>query len=224
MTSEHLRRTPRRWYLARVQTGAVGRPVVTSPDEIESVAFALFEERGFRETTVDAIAAEVGIGRRTLFRYYDSKNDIPWGRFDESLEHFREILDASDPTLPLYDAVHRAVLAFNDFGEGQLARHRRRMNLILSTPALEAHSAIRYAQWREVIASYVARRRDLAPTDLLPISVGHVSLGLAVSAYRYWLTHPGSVLLELLDEAMSGLRAYLDLPGAGRSGRGADTG
>jgi hypothetical protein len=29
--------------------------------------------------TIDDIAAAAGIGRRTLFRYYPSKNDILWG-------------------------------------------------------------------------------------------------------------------------------------------------
>ena len=44
-----------------------------------------FEERGFEMTTMDDIAAAVGVGRRTLFRYYPSKNDILWGQFDDSL-------------------------------------------------------------------------------------------------------------------------------------------
>ena len=43
------------------------------------------------------IAAEVGVGRRTLFRYFESKNDIPWGQFDRTLDGFREILAAMPP-------------------------------------------------------------------------------------------------------------------------------
>ena len=63
-----------------------GRPEATSHAEIEQAAFRLFAERGFERTTLDAIADEVGVGRRTLFRYYPSKNDIPWGQFDRTLD------------------------------------------------------------------------------------------------------------------------------------------
>src|SRR5262245_3567476 len=66
---------------SRLDHPAIGRPVVTSHAAIEEAAFRLFGERGFEGTTLDAIAREVGIGRRTLFRYFASKNDIPWGQF-----------------------------------------------------------------------------------------------------------------------------------------------
>ncbi|KQX74029.1 MULTISPECIES: mycofactocin system transcriptional regulator [Aeromicrobium] len=186
-----------------------GRPVATTHEEIEEAAFRLFDERGFAETTVEAIAESVGIGRRTLFRYFDSKNDIPWGRFADSLDHFREILADSPPGLPLHESVHQAMLRFNDFGPHAAPQHRRRMGLILSTPALQAHSVLRYAQWRGVIADHVADRTGLAPGDLLPVTVGHVSLALALSAYEFWLAHEESDLLDLLDSAMAGLRDHL---------------
>ncbi|MBD8608796.1 mycofactocin system transcriptional regulator [Aeromicrobium sp. CFBP 8757] len=186
-----------------------GRPVATTHEEIEEAAFRLFDERGFAETTVEAIAESVGIGRRTLFRYFDSKNDIPWGRFADSLDHFREILADSPPGLPLHESVHQAMLRFNDFGPQAAPQHRRRMGLILSTPALQAHSVLRYAQWRGVIADHVAQRTGLSPGDLLPVTVGHVSLALALSAYEFWLAHEESDLLDLLDSAMAGLRDHL---------------
>ena len=57
----------------------------------------MFVERGFERTTVDEIAAAAGIGRRTLFRYFPSKNDLAWGEFDDMLARFRVVL-ASLPT------------------------------------------------------------------------------------------------------------------------------
>ena len=62
----------------------------------------------------------------------------------------------------------------------------------------------------QVIAEYVARRLDLRSDDLLPRLVGQVSLALTLSAYTHWLDHPDLALHDLLDEAMSGLRNYLD--------------
>jgi mycofactocin system transcriptional regulator len=186
-----------------------GRPAATSHAAIERAAFRLFARHGFERTTLDAIAREVGVGRRTLFRYYSSKNDIPWGQFDRTLETFREILAAMPDDLPLHEAVHRGVVAFNQFPADAQPPHRDRMRLILETPALQAHSVLRYAQWRAVIAEYVASRTGTEPDDLLPQTIGHVSLALALAAYERWLRASATDLEHLLDESMKNLVAYL---------------
>jgi mycofactocin system transcriptional regulator len=192
---------------------SVGRPEATSHAAIEQAAFRLFARHGFDATTLDAIAAEVGVGRRTLFRYYSSKNDIPWGQFDRTLDGFREILASMPPDLPVHEAVHRGVLAFNDFPDDAQPPHRQRMGLILQTPTLQAHSVLRYAEWRAVIAEYVAGRLGLEPDDLVPRTVGQVSLAIALSAYEQWLATPGDdsadSLAALLDAAMTGLVQHL---------------
>jgi mycofactocin system transcriptional regulator len=201
-----------RWLLmSSAVTGRrpAGRPEATSHAAIEQAAFRLFAERGFDATTLDAIAAEVGVGRRTLFRYYSSKNDIPWGQFDRTLDGFREILDSMPEDLPLHESVHRGVLAFNEFPENAEPPHRDRMRLILQTPTLQAHSVLRYSEWRAVIAEYVARRRGLDSRDVVPRVVGQVSLALALTAYEAWLESPESSLRELLNEAMCGLVQHL---------------
>lgn len=186
-----------------------GRPVATSHSEIERAAFELFAEHGFEGTTLDAIAAKVGVGRRTLFRYYDSKNDIPWGEFAASLDAFRAILASMPTDIPLAHAVHRGVLAFNDFDAEATQMHRQRMRLILTTPALQAHSVHQYAEWRSVISTYVAGRLGVAADSLAPRVAGHVSLALAISAYEQWLLNDSAELLPLIDEAMTQLRNYL---------------
>jgi mycofactocin system transcriptional regulator len=187
----------------------VGRPVVTTPGEIEQAAFRLFAASGFEGTTMAAIAAEVGVGQRTLFRYYPSKNDIPWGQFDQTLDRFRQLLDETPDDVPLVEAVQRGVLRFNEYDPDAEPPHRDRMRLILRTPALQAHSVLRYADWRGVIAAYVARRRGLAADDLFPQTVAQVSLALALTAYEAWLDHPDASLAALLDEAMGCLRDYV---------------
>ena len=188
---------------------AVGRPSVTDHASIESAAFRLFAEQGFDDTTMEQIAQAVGVGKRTLFRYFPSKNDIPWGRFDESLRHFQRQFDAVPADVPLADAVHRCVVAFNTFDDSILDQHRFRMRLILTTPALQAHSAIKYEAWRGVIAGHVADRLDLPIDHRLPRLIGHVSLAVSVAAYEQWLSEPGSSITTLLDQELAGLRDYL---------------
>ena len=192
-----------------VRRGARGRPEATSHAEIEQAAFALFGDRGFARTTLDAIAQEVGVGRRTLFRYYQSKNDIPWGQFDRTLEGFRQILGEQPEDIPLHAAVHRAVVEFNRFPGDAHPPHRERMALILTTPELQAHSVLRYGDWRRVIAEYVARRTGTRANDLLPRMVGQVSLALALTAYDVWLADEQTDLIAVLDGAMTELSVYL---------------
>jgi len=198
--------------VSRPPTARRGRPEATSHAEIEQAAFRLFAERGFDETTLDAIAEAVGVSRRTLFRYYPSKNDIPWGQFDQTLEHFRALLREQSVELPLWEAVHRAVRAFNDFPEDAEPPHVERMRLILHTATLQSHSVLRYADWRRVIEEYVAGRVGADAADPLPRLVGHASLALAHAAYDAWLTEPTLSLPDLVSEQMTLLRGYLAHP------------
>ena len=188
----------------------VGRRPATSHASVEAAAFELFARNGFEATTIQAIADACGIGRRTVFRYFASKDDIPWGRFDDSLAHLRAVLEGTPAQMPLHEVVHRAVLDFNHLDADAVPQHRARMTLILRTPALQAHSALRYAGWRQVIADFVAARLGLAPDAMLPRVVGHVALALALSAYEQWLDDDTAALPDLLDEAMADLRTYLD--------------
>src|SRR5260370_18404279 len=76
---------------------AAGRRRATSREELEETAFGLFAARGFEATTVDEIAAAAGIRRRTLFRYFPSKNPIPWGAIDLQLDRSRAPLRTPPP-------------------------------------------------------------------------------------------------------------------------------
>src|ERR1700753_1725740 len=99
--------------------GHPGRRRVTSRAELEQTAFALFAARGFDATTVDEIAAAAGIGRRTFFRYFPSKNDVPWGAFEDGLARRRARLRASPPQVPLMDAIRLALIDFNQVAPAQ---------------------------------------------------------------------------------------------------------
>jgi len=182
--------------------GHPGRRRVTSRAELEQTAFALFTARGFDATTVDEIAAAAGIGRRTFFRYFPSKNDIPWGAFEDELERMRVRLKACPPEVPLMDAIRVALIDFNRVAPAQVPLHRRRIELILRVPTLLAHSTLRFTAWREVVAEFVAERTGRRPDDLAPQAIAHAVLGVAIAAYEHWLDDPDTDLGALLDDAM----------------------
>lgn len=183
-----------------------GRPPATTPEEIERIALDLFADRGFEATTIEDIARAAGISRRTFFRYYASKNDVVWGQFDALLRSLDEWLAATPDDVPMVEALATAVVRFNSLPPEAVPQHRRRMSLILHVPALQAHSTLRYADWRAVIARFAARRLD-EPVDALgPQLVGHVALGAAVAAYGQWLRDESADLGELLQRAFGAIR------------------
>lgn len=186
-----------------------GRPPVTTSIELERIALALFVERGFEATTVDDIAEAAGISRRTFFRYFPSKNDVVWGAFDELLDAMDAWLADVPPALPVLEAVSEAVVRFNSLPPEAAPAHRQRMALILHTPALQAHSTLRYAEWRDVVARFVAARTDAAPTAPAPQLTGHLALGVAVAAYEQWLADETAVLDDVLTAGFAELAAGL---------------
>jgi TetR/AcrR family transcriptional regulator, regulator of mycofactocin system len=203
--------------------GEVGRPPVTSRGELEQVALELFAERGFEATTVDDIAAASGISRRTFFRYFPSKNDVVWGDFESLLAAMDDWLVQAPADVPVLESLADAVVRFNSLPPEAVPAHRERMALILHVPALQAHATLRYADWRAVVARFVARRAGGPAAAAVPHLVGHVALGAAVASYEQWLASPDADLSSLLAASFAELRAgfpsLATSPARGRGGR-----
>jgi mycofactocin system transcriptional regulator len=174
---------------------------------VERAALDLFARRGFEDTTMDDLADAIGIGRRTLFRYFPSKNDIVWGDFDLVLARLRALLNATPPDTPIMDALASAIVESNRYEPEQLEELRIRMRLVTSVPALQAHSMLRYAAWRDVVAEFVATRRGESPNDLVPQTIGYALLGTSMAAFVHWVNNPGSDLDASLGKAYGILRA-----------------
>jgi len=170
---------------------------------VARVALDLFATRGFAETTLEDIARELGVSRRTIFRYYPSKNDIVWADFDQHLDGLRARFAASDADEPLMAVLRRAVVAFNDYGDAELPALRIRMGLITSVPALVGHSLVRHRDWSDVVAEFVARRLGADVRDHLPQVIANASLGAAMATYLHWISHDDVDLLTELDRAFA---------------------
>ena len=82
---------------------------MTSRAELSNIAIELFLKQGYDETTIDDIARAAGIGRRTFFRYFPSKNEVAWGNFDEHLAGMRASLETIPEDVPLSEALTTAL-------------------------------------------------------------------------------------------------------------------
>ena len=156
---------------------------------------------------MDDVAAALGVGRRTVFRYFSSKNDLVWGDFDLVLDRLRADLAAQDPARSMMDNLVAAVVSSNRYEPDQLPELRIRMTLITTTPTLQAHSMLRYAAWRAVVAEYVAARRGESTDALIPQTVGHVALGVSMAAFSHWVADEQRDLEQTLRDAWHGVLA-----------------
>jgi mycofactocin system transcriptional regulator len=190
-----------------IATRRRGRPQRTDPAAIAAAGLRLFAGNGFDETTMEEVAAAAQVSRRTLFRYFPSKNDIVWGDFDWVLDRLRRHLDEAAPDASLMEAIRHAAVESNRYDGGQLPELRVRMTLITTVPALQAHSMVRYAEWRQVISEFAALRLGQEPDDLLPLAVGQAALGASLAAFGRWVAHPEEDLIVNLDTSY---RALID--------------
>jgi hypothetical protein len=87
------------------------------------------------------------------------------------------------------ETLSRAVIESNHYEGPALHELRLRMKLITTVPALQAHSMVRYAASRQVVADFIADRAGVLPDDLLPLTVGHMALATSMAAFTRWVEH-----------------------------------
>ena len=72
---------------------------------IAAAAIQLYSERGYDAVTAEDIAAQAGIGVRTFFRYFPTKEHAAFPDHEERVERFRAALQARSGTASPVDAV-----------------------------------------------------------------------------------------------------------------------
>jgi|HubBroStandDraft_2_1064218.scaffolds.fasta_scaffold242853_2 TetR/AcrR family transcriptional regulator, regulator of mycofactocin system len=189
---------------------ARGRRPATTRQDVARAALELFARQGYDDTSIDEIAAAVGVSRRTFFRYYDSKPEVVWGEFDAELVRLRTRLEAAPRDQPVIDVLRRAVMDTNRFGPRELEELRIRIGLTSTVPTLVAHSAVRYAEWCDVVAGFVAGRIGGSPDDLGPQTVARAALGVATAAFVHWARSDRGDLVDEVDQAFRLLATGFD--------------
>ena len=130
----------------------------TARERLAEAAFALFDERGYEQTTVDDITERAGLGRTTFFRHYRTKEDVIFPDHDRLLEQVAERLRTAGPGNPLgavADAVRLVLLHYVE--EGDLAR--RRYALTSKVPALHDREIVSGARYQRLFREFIAGLR-----------------------------------------------------------------
>jgi mycofactocin system transcriptional regulator len=188
-------------------TAPPAAPAEGTRARVERAALDLFTLRGFENVTTDQVADAAGISRRTFFRYYATKADAVWGDFAGHVARLEGLLAGADTAQPVLASVCAAYVEVNDYADAELPLLRERMQLILTEPALLAHSQVRHADVDRVVARHVAARTGDSPTALVPRLVAATTRAAATTAFEAWLAEPGSSLGRHLHLAFDELTA-----------------
>jgi AcrR family transcriptional regulator len=180
-------------------------------------AMRLFEERGYAATTIDDIAAEANVSRRTFFRYFESKDEAfivdPAGK----LEALHVALAEGPPDEPTIAAVRRGLLALTAaYFEPDLVRAEARVGA--SEPAVMAAGLAYQVRWEDELAKEVAVDMGVdVATDPRPRILAHATVAIMRAGIDAWLRDeslgtPADVVGDTFDRATPALEAIIAMP------------
>lgn len=121
-------------------------------DSIVRSASRLFRQKGFEATTVDEIALEAEVSRRTFFRYFATKEMVVFPHQAEYLLLFRSHLARGPESDPPFARVRRACLSLAREYMASRDEHLEQQRIIQASPMLIARGEAFDEEWEAVIA------------------------------------------------------------------------
>jgi AcrR family transcriptional regulator len=155
-------------------------------DRIRVEAIRLFIERGFDATTLDDIAQAAEVSRRSLFHYFESKEEIVFSARPDFPNLVAEAIGQRPADEPLLDMVENAL---TDVSRSYVSPQTRNLSrLIRDTPALNAGEQAKYEQVERRLAKALADRKRLPKPDTSCRVTAATAIGILKLALEVWLT------------------------------------
>ncbi|MEU2423321.1 TetR family transcriptional regulator [Streptomyces sp. NPDC007851] len=161
-------------------------------DALVAAAFRLFLERGYEQTTVDDIVALAGVGRRSFFRYFPSKEDVVFPDHEGCLADMTAFLAASEPGAePVRRVCDAARLVLRMYAENPTFSVQR-YRLTKQVPGLRAYELSVVWRYERALAAYLRGRYAGRPDGTLRADVVAAAVVAAHNnALRSWLRSDG---------------------------------
>ncbi len=195
---------------ARSRVGLRERKKVKTRAAIQHEALRLFRLQGYADTTTEQIADAADVSPSTLFRYFPSKEDLVLT--DDFDPLIIEACRSQPAELGPVAAVRRGLrTVFEGMDDREVSDMRDRAELALLVPDLRAAMLDQLAQVIRQLTDVVAERAGRPGDDFAVASLAGAILGVLISAEFYWVEHPGTDLVALLDEALANLESGLPL-------------
>ncbi|MEU9619041.1 TetR family transcriptional regulator [Streptomyces sp. NPDC087228] len=158
---------------------------------LAQAAFQLFLERGFEQTTVDDIVARAGVGRRSFFRYFPSKEDAVFPDHERCLADMTAFLAAvgdAEPVDAVCDAARLVLRMYSANPEFSVQRYR----LTREVPGLRTYELSVVRRYEQTLAGYLRGRYGGSGDGALRAEVIAASVVAAHNnGLRTWLRSGG---------------------------------
>ncbi|MET7701477.1 TetR family transcriptional regulator [Streptomyces sp. NPDC005485] len=177
--------------------------------EVGEVGLRLFAAQGFDRTTVDQIAAEAGLSRASLFRYFRTKEDIVLGQLEDFGRRIAEALaDRPEEEQP-WQALRGAFDVLVQENEKAPEQTLSYLRMLFATPSLRARHFEKQLNWQMLLVPEIARRLEVDPADPAdprPGALAAAALACLDAASTGWVACDGTVPLStMLDRSMGAL-------------------
>ena len=182
-------------------------------DTIARAALRLFAERGYDETTLAEIAEAADVAPRTIFAYFESKEDILFSDESGFLNELKRRLDERPAGTTTVDALREFVACMKSPDEDMKLRKK----VIMANPALQMKMRAHHAQLEPMLAESIARDLGTGPDDIRPLLIA-ASMTAAFEAVsdRFFEAESGGEpvsheqSMAILDEVLEFLRGGLE--------------
>lgn len=188
-------------------------------DALVAAAFQLFLERGYEQTTVDDIVALAGVGRRSFFRYFPSKEDVVFPDHERCLADMTAYLaenaenpEDTEPVGRVCDAARMVLLMYAENPAFSVQRYR----LTKKVPGLRASELSVVWRYERALAAYLRGRFAGRPDGTLRADVIAAAVVAAHNnALRSWLRSDGQGdATTAVDHALDYVKAAFGTPPA----------
>ncbi|MFJ3230922.1 TetR family transcriptional regulator [Streptomyces sp. NPDC086787] len=175
-------------------------------DALVAAAFQLFLEHGYEQTTVDDIVALAGVGRRSFFRYFPSKEDVVFPDHERCLADMTAFLAADgrdrhrggdgnrggdgelDPVRRVCDAARLVLRMYAENPTFSVQRYR----LTRQVPGLRAYELSVVWRYERALADYLRGRfAGRADGNLRADVIAAAVVAAHNNALRSWLRSDG---------------------------------
>lgn len=179
---------------------------------LQDAALALYDERGFDQTTVEEIAKRAGLTKRTFFRHFTDKREVLFGGSENSEGLLvNAVLTAPASAGPL-EAVGLGLAAFAGRFDEQGELVARRFRIVRASPELWERQLIKFAAMAEAVARALRARGVGDPAAILAAEVGIIAL--RVASDRWVRGGVGKGPRKLVAETLAELQAIASKEGA----------
>ena len=143
--------------------------------DIFEAAIDLFLEQGYDDTPMSAVAEAAGVSRRTLYRYFATKDDIVFEAPREWLEVFNSVVGERRPDEATRDLFRRALLEVAAYVGAHAPSVLKAYSVVMSSQELIARRGRSDMDW-------VMRYLELLGPDVADLEEGDLRAAVAAMA------------------------------------------